>query len=198
MPKKFTQTEKEYINKRLKEAAKECLVQYGVKRTTVDELVRRVNIPKGTFYLFYESKEILLFEVINEIHDEIQRKLLRDVIIITSGLTIDNLTDFLYQLYQVVNETGLMELTVNGELELLMRKLPEEIVKDHLEKDDDIMKQLMEALPLKKSINIEVFSGAFRAIFLTMLHRREIGDNVYDETLKLLLRGMVIQLMEEE
>ncbi|WP_286081321.1 TetR/AcrR family transcriptional regulator [Parablautia intestinalis] len=32
--------------------------------TTVDEIVKRVNIPKGTFYLFYKSKELLLFEVI--------------------------------------------------------------------------------------------------------------------------------------
>ena len=27
----------------------------GVKKTTVDELVKRVGIPKGTFYLFYPS-----------------------------------------------------------------------------------------------------------------------------------------------
>ncbi len=31
----------------------------GVKKTTVDELVKRVGIPKGTFYLFYPSKDCL-------------------------------------------------------------------------------------------------------------------------------------------
>lgn len=35
----------------------------GVKKTTVDELVKREGIPKGTFYLFYPSKEMLLYDV---------------------------------------------------------------------------------------------------------------------------------------
>ena len=66
MPKAYSDQEKEYIRKRLKEEAAKCLAQYGIKRTTVDEIVQRVKIPKGTFYLFYQSKEMLLFEVILE------------------------------------------------------------------------------------------------------------------------------------
>ena len=49
--------------------------QYGIRRTTVDEIVKRVNIPKGTFYLFYKSKELLLFEVIQEQHELVNQKL---------------------------------------------------------------------------------------------------------------------------
>ena len=53
VPKSYSEQEKEYIRKRLKEEAAKCLAKYGVRRTTVDEIVKRVNIPKGTFYLFY-------------------------------------------------------------------------------------------------------------------------------------------------
>ena len=53
MPKSYSEQEREYIRKRLKEEAAKCLARYGVRRTTVDEIVKRVNIPKGTFYLFY-------------------------------------------------------------------------------------------------------------------------------------------------
>ena len=52
MPKSYSDQEREYIKKRLKDEATKCLIQYGVRRTTVDEIVKRVNIPKGTFYLF--------------------------------------------------------------------------------------------------------------------------------------------------
>ena len=75
MPKSYSDQEKEYIVSRLKEEAVKCLSQYGVRRTTVDELVKRVNIPKGTFYLFYKSKELLLFEVLQELHDKINNDL---------------------------------------------------------------------------------------------------------------------------
>ena len=64
LPKSYSDQERAYITKRLKEEAAACMGQFGIRRTTVDELVKRVKIPKGTFYLFYPSKELLLFEVI--------------------------------------------------------------------------------------------------------------------------------------
>ena len=79
MPKSYSEQEKEYIKKRLKEEAAKCLAQYGVRHTTVDEIVQRVNIPKGTFYLFYKSKELLLFEVILEEHEMIEQKMYQAV-----------------------------------------------------------------------------------------------------------------------
>jgi AcrR family transcriptional regulator len=39
--------EREYIKKRLMEEAQDCLRLYGIRKTTVDELVKRANIPKG-------------------------------------------------------------------------------------------------------------------------------------------------------
>lgn len=197
MPKKFSESEKAYITKRLKEEAMKCLSTYGVKKTTVDELVKRVNIPKGTFYLFYESKELLLFDTINELHNEVQNKLMLEMSALSEGITVDNLTDFLFQLYQEVNQSGLLSFMMNGEMELLMRRLPEETVKEHLAHDDLNIEQFFSFLPLKENKNIEVYSGAFRAIFLTLLYKREIGETVFDDALRLMLRGLVIQLLNE-
>ncbi|MHB8131357.1 MAG: TetR/AcrR family transcriptional regulator [Mobilitalea sp.] len=197
MPKKFTENEKEYLKKRLKEEAMNCLSTYGVKKTTVDELVKRVNIPKGTFYLFYESKELLLFDAINDLHNEIQNKLLQEMAGFTEGLTVDLITDFLFRLYKEVNNTGLLTVMMNGDLEMLMRKLPEEIVKEHLAHDDFNIERFFSYLPLREGINVEAYSGAFRGIFLTMLYQREIGEMVYDEALKLMLRGLIIQILED-
>lgn len=70
MPKCYTNQEKDEIKRRLMEEAGYCMAQYGIKKTTVDELVKRVGIPKGTFYLFYESKERLLWEVILVAHEQ--------------------------------------------------------------------------------------------------------------------------------
>ena len=56
MPRAYSDQERAYIRQRLHEEAILCIKQYGMRKTSVDELVRRVNIPKGTFYLFYPSK----------------------------------------------------------------------------------------------------------------------------------------------
>lgn len=196
MPKKFNDAEKEYIKKRLKEEAMKCLTTYGVKKTTVDELVKRVNIPKGTFYLFYESKELLLFDAINDLHNEIQKNLLENLSQFQDGVTVEGLTEFLFRLYKEVNLTGLMPILLNGELDYLIRRLPENIVQEHLLYDDASMEQLFANICPDKQ-NIEAFSGAFRAVFLSMQYRREVGEQIFDEAMRLMLRGIVIQLLEK-
>ncbi len=195
MPKKLNVAEKDYIKKRLKEEALKCLTLYGIKKTTVDELVKRVNIPKGTFYLFYESKELLFFDAMNEMHDTIQKNLFKELEQVKDGITVEGMTDFLFQLYQEVNLSGLIPILVNGDLEYLMRKLPENVVKEHQLYDDSSMEQLFALLCPRKQ-NIEAFSGAFRAIFLSMSYRREIGDEIMDDVIRLMIRGMVLQLLD--
>ncbi|TWH81794.1 TetR/AcrR family transcriptional regulator [Sedimentibacter saalensis] len=197
MPKSYSSQEKEYIVKRLKEEAYNCLNLYGVKKTTVDELVRRVNIPKGTFYLFYDSKELLLFDVVNDLHDEIQKHFIREANLIKGRITAENLTNLLFKVYKMVDDTFLLKVMTNGELELIIRKLPNEIVEKHFRDDYAMMEKFMELIPHVKEKNVQYFSGALRGVFLTMLHKREIGEEVFDGSLKLMINGLVIQLMEE-
>ena len=40
-----------------------CAVTLGMKKTSVDQLTKAVGIAKGSFYKFYESKEMLFFAV---------------------------------------------------------------------------------------------------------------------------------------
>ena len=54
MPKSYTDQEKEYIINRLKEEAAKCIDQYGIRKTTVDELVISFKIQKVTFDMFYQ------------------------------------------------------------------------------------------------------------------------------------------------
>lgn len=197
MPKSFTEHEREYINKRLKEEAKECLNLYGIKKTTVDELVKRVNIPKGTFYLFYDSKELLLFDVINEVQDEIQGQIIRELQELRGNIDSDELAELLFRFYKKVENTFLLNILTNGDLELLMRKLPLYAVEEHLAQDDFIIEKVLEIIPHKPDLDIKHFSGALRGIFLSMLYKREIGEDVFDGSLKLMIRGIAIQLMEE-
>lgn len=58
MPRSFSEREKEHINKRLKDSCKESWVQYGYKKTSVDELCKQAGISKGAFYLFLNRKKL--------------------------------------------------------------------------------------------------------------------------------------------
>ena len=44
----------------------ELIQQKGVKRVTVEDIAMAVNIGKGSFYSYYNSKEELLYAVIKK------------------------------------------------------------------------------------------------------------------------------------
>ncbi len=196
MPKTFTDQEREFIKQRLMEEAKKCLTLYGIRKTTVDELVKRVNIPKGTFYLFYKSKEILFFHVILQFNDEIQEKMITEVSALSNSMDYEKLTDILFGLYKTLEDSFMPQLITGGELEFYLRKLPSELSKLHAEKDDFRFKELVSLIPNIKVENIQVLSAAFRGIFLSLLHKQEVGEEVFDAALRVMIRGVVIQMFE--
>jgi len=198
MPKTFTENERTYIKNRLMEEAKLCLAQFGIRKTTVDELVKRVNIPKGTFYLFYKSKELLFFDVFCAFHDEMQTKLLLEVAAIQDNIDAEKLTNLILELYEMVADSFMLRFLTDGEMELLIRKLPLEIAESHAEKDDFSVEQLLSLVPNMQKENVKVYSAALRGVFLCTLHKHEIGEDVFDDALKIMIRGIVIQMFKGE
>lgn len=196
MPKSYSEQEREYIIKRLKEEAGKCLTKYGIRRTTVDEIVKRVRIPKGTFYLFYKSKELLLFDTILEQHNLMEQKIEESINSLDySNITAEQLTSVLFQFFKLAEELPILRMINSGEIELLARKLPQNVLEEHLNHDHNMLTNLFGMLGLKPQVNIETFTGAFRAIYFATLHKEEIGEKNYDEALRHLIHGLVIQIL---
>ena len=196
MPKRYSEEERAYIRKRLKEEAVSCMGQFGIRRTTVDEIVKRVNIPKGTFYLFYKSKELLLFDVIQEQHELINQKLYQEISRFShEPFSVEKLTDVIFEFYKMTEEMPMFQLMDSQEIELLVRKLPREVVEAHLQDDTDSIQKLFSFLPVKKEVDIKVVSAAFHAIYYATLHKDEIGEDGYDEALRMLIQGVITQVL---
>lgn len=196
MPKSYTEQERAYIKSRLKEEAGKCLEKYGIRKTTVDELVNRVKIPKGTFYLFYPSKEQLFFEVILEQHEILEQKLTKTVEQFDfSTATREQLTDLLFHFYKSTEGIPILKMLHSGEMELLARRLPPDVLEEHMGHDQEMIHQIFQALPGKPGRDPEVFGAAFRAVFLMTLQKEEIGEAVFDEALRLILNGLAEQML---
>ena len=196
MPKCYSDQEREYIKKRLKEEAAACMGQFGIRRTTVDELVKRVNIPKGTFYLFYKSKELLLFDVIQEQHELVNQKLYQAISeVADQSFSAEKLTDMIFEFYKMTEEMPIFRLMDSQEIELLVRKLPREVVEAHLQDDTDTIQKMFALIPVKKEVDVKVMSAAFHAIYYATLHKKEIGEEEYDQALRMLIYGVVTQII---
>ena len=192
----FSDNEKELIRKKLNEVAQVCLWKYGVRKTTVDQIVQMAGISKGSFYNFYASKEILFFTVLEEyqksIIDELTSKLQEEYI------GIDKFSELIYELYQNVRQSFIMNIIQNQEFEYLIRKLPKELIINHHSLDGILTKKIFSHIKVKDNINIDVVTASLRAIFMSMIYIEEIGEKDFDEVLRLLIRGLALQIIEED
>ncbi|NLY44903.1 MAG: TetR/AcrR family transcriptional regulator [Tissierella sp.] len=192
----FSHSEREFIRKKLNEVAYDCLMKYGVKKTTVDQIVQMTGISKGSFYNFYDSKEILFFTVLEEfqksIIDELTTKLEAE------DMGIDQFAELIYELYQKARRSFIMNIIQNNEFEYLMRKIPKDLIIRHHSLDDIFAKKIFSNIKMKDDVHIDTVTASLRAIFMTMVHIKEIGEEDFDEVLKLLIKGLAVQIIEED
>ena len=198
MPRGFTDYEKEVITRKLRDAARSYLTQYGIRKTTVEELAGKADIAKGSFYQFYESKEQLFLDVIFLFHDQIQQNLLDKIEKIRQTLTPGKLTDLIFSLFHEVESSFMYPLLQSGELAQLIRMLPDESVKTHTEQDDLNMRLLLDMFPEIRQEKLEVFSAALRGIFFTIFYKRELGEEIFPAALRTMIHGIVLQIFAEE
>ena len=194
MPKAFSENEREYIKERLLEETSDCLSIYGIRKTTVDEVVARVGIPKGTFYLFYESKEALILDVILDFNAKVQGQLVNSVKGMHEKPDAETLTDIIFGMYQSVKRSFLMKIMANGELDFFMRKAPPEYNAQHAAEDDMMLGQLMALFPAMDAEKSSIYSGALRGAFLLPMYEKELDLENFDEVLRMMIRGIVIQM----
>ncbi len=71
---KFTQLEKERIKKELFEVAYRFFVEKGFKSTSLEDITSSVGIAKSTFYVFFQSKEMLYMELLSHEGEQIENQ----------------------------------------------------------------------------------------------------------------------------
>src|SRR5664279_3041314 len=79
MPKGFTDEERELLKARLLDQGQKQFSAHGLKKTSVEELAAAAGISKGAFYLFYESKESLLMDVVEQAEERYRLEVLSAV-----------------------------------------------------------------------------------------------------------------------
>lgn len=194
MPKTYTETERDNIRRDLRKAASLCLRKYGVRHTTVDELVHIVNIPKGTFYLFYPNKESLFLDALVTFTKEEEEKYLELLEELDENHIVTSLTTVFFEMAISFYNSGLYRFLDDNQLAIVMRNLDEtDKVRFETSRTSFITK-ILDYFSIDDEDDISAFSSAFNSVFYLMLHDDEIKD--FEKALRTLIRGLVLQLVE--
>ena len=193
MPKIFSEKERLIIMDSLQKSAMKELGRVGVRKTTVDELCRLSHLAKGSFYLFYESKEDLFLSCIKTFTDSLEGMYLDMLQNLDENHIVTSLTTVFLTIAKRFRDEGMFRFLDEENLALIKRKVPEIRLKDLV----DTLKNVFHTLFSYFSIDNEEDIKAFEDGYLAVLHLYLLPDiENSDETIRFLIRGLVLQMVE--
>ena len=68
------------------------------------------------------------------------------------------------------------------------------MIEKHLSDDELDIEHLFSMFPVKKEIDYKVLSTVCHAIYFATLHTDKLDPSSYDEALKMMIRGFVMQI----
>lgn len=74
----FSDEKQERVLESLRETGRELFARQGVRKTTITELTEPAGIGTGTFYQYYDSKEDLYIEILEQYNEELIPRLLQN------------------------------------------------------------------------------------------------------------------------
>jgi len=196
MAKSFSDAEKKQIREALLDAGKQMFSRFGLKKTTVDELTDAVGIAKGSFYNFFESKETLYYEIFLREEKKLRGKSL--MLLSSTALSPESFKRFLVQTMQSIESNPIIRwMYLTDEYQALTRKLPQEYLDAHTSGDIAALIPLIrkwQAAGQMQSADPEIITSVIRSLFMLVLHKKEIGEEYYDETIELLAESIAQRL----
>lgn len=188
----FSDFETEQIYKALLAETRRCAVRLGMRKTSVDQLTQAVGISKGSFYKFFDSKELLFFAVLEDIHTELY-DVADGVLRENTGLPpAERAAKAILAVCKRMADTGVMTFIENDVASLLQR-LPENVKAEHYHDDETHIRDLLEANALCPKGGAALATAAVRGLILTISHKEQIGS-LYPQMLDLLVRGACKEL----
>ncbi|MGO0060423.1 TetR/AcrR family transcriptional regulator [Brevibacillus fluminis] len=183
---KFTEQEKERVRESLLVKGKELFIQYGLAKTSIDDIILACGIGKGTFYKFFASKEELYYAILK--NEEEVRKLLIGKLLGESLSPKELLTSFFIASFRYADENPFFQRVFqDGEHERLVRKLPkhlaEELAYEDTAKGIEAVQALMHKGILPKQ-DPAVVVGIMKAVMLLRFHKDKIGEPLFDQVIE--------------
>jgi AcrR family transcriptional regulator len=189
MPKGFTEHEKELIGKRLLEQGYKLFSAYGLKKTNIEELAKAAGISKGAFYNFYQSKEALFMDVIEQVEIRFRQEILA-VIDLPGPSARSRLFTVLKQAFALVETIPILQFLTGSDYDLLIRRMPAEKLKEHMASDRVFFEELI-ARCQKAGIPIRAQSEQIISLLyplvLTILHKDDLGQKTLSGSIDLLI-----------
>lgn len=189
MPRAWSEREKGLIKDTLRSEGRKLFEKFGLRKTTVDEIVSATGISKGAFYFFYKTKEELFFDILEALEREYKGRIYGNLF--PSGkFSRESFKNFFRNLINILVQVPIFGQINSKDYEYLLRKIPEETLNRHITRDFGEMEELFKSWMDQgfiRRVDVKALSGVLLSLFYIIMHRDDIGAFNFGDTEELLI-----------
>ena len=191
MRKSLSEREQNAIKAKLLESCRICWERYGYKKTGVAEIAAMTGISTGTFYLYFQSKEMLFMETANAF----TRKLYE--IMIASKPQKSTKYDFAVGFKRCADEMfeNKWIFSLREDAETFLRKLPEDFLEQDFQKDLLDITAVVNLYELTPKVPMQELVAVFHTLLMS-IYLTEIIGTAHRQALDLLIDSAIANLFE--
>ena len=176
MPRSFSEIEKENIRQELIAACKKSWSVYGYKKTSVGDLCAKVGVSTGSFYSFYDSKEALFCDMMDDFQKS-TRMMYEEML--SSPPKKEEIIEVLKKLYLEYAKNNIITKRHSSDYKSLINKVPKEWREKHHLTSKEHLDQSLFAPGIKLKIEKDKAHRIIDTLLLTVVNK-EIYDDHYD------------------
>lgn len=191
MPKIITEQNKELARKRIKRKTEVLIEEIGIKNITITKICDAVPIGKGTFYYYYNSKEVLLYEIIKEKEENLMKQMLDYS---SHEISIEEkVIKVLTEVY--IGKGSIVNTITTEELEKIIAKLPPDSIYNKELSGKNFFESSMKLLGINPlNVNMGVLGELLDGINFMASRPCKHGEKAKREALQILIKGMAVYI----
>lgn len=196
----FSDEERARIRRGLMETGREQFARYGLRKTTIADLTDPVGIANSTFYRFFDSKEALYAEILGSLEEELAESVIEESLESTDDPR-EAIRLFLVTITEKIETNPLLkQVVVDGAYdELAALQSPEEKAAEREQELSYLLPYVerWQEAGAVRDVDPRVLANVLRAAVFVTVHREEIGEELYPETVDLLFDALAAGLTSE-
>ena len=191
---RFSEYEKVRIQQSLLEEGERLFTSYGLKKVTIDDIVKAVKIAKASFYRFYDGKEYLFLDIAQRKQKEIFETL-EDILKESESKTDhERVKMVFFVMSELMGRYPLLTNIDSETVEIIARKVSPERLAEYSAQGFDAVKTI-ERHGIKFRYDTQVVSQLFHTLYQAWISLQGQPVEMQKQVIDIMLDGIIEQIL---
>lgn len=194
MPKVYSEEQRDEIKEQLMDVGLQLIKQYGLKKMSIEAITKEVGIAQGTFYNFYKSKEILVYNMGSRYQQKVNERA-RELVESKGYLEREDLRKF-YKQMMLEDEDNVYRFLKREDLQMLLMRLPKDYLGRIADTKAEMNHHLEDVKGKKANCDLDAIINWVQVMNLTVENKELLVPTAFEKVIYQMIENMLDEIFE--